>query len=170
MESINNDILASFGISSALLNGSGANFASAKLNLEIFYKRISVLLEEIDVEVYGRLFNLILPTNQKDNFVMNYDKEPPISNKEKIDILMKLHAQEGFSLKAVLDSLNGVDFDEYISQSIFEQDELKLPEKIQPYASAYTATDYKNGRPSVDNPTNENSEKAKGNDSNALPD
>lgn len=169
-ESINKDILTSFGISPAMTSGDGGNFASAKINLDVFYKRLSVLLEEIENEIYGKLFNLVLPSNQSDNFYMTYDKEPPLTNKEKVDILLKLHSQEGFSLKAVIDSLNGVDFDSYINQSIHEQEVLKLPEKIQPYKSAYTSgNNDDNGRPSNENPETEGAEKSKNNDSNSLP-
>jgi hypothetical protein len=171
-ESINNDIMAGLTLSPALLNGTGGNYASAKINIDFFYKKIAVLLEEIETEVYGKLFNIILPTNQKDNFFMVYDKEPPLTNKEKIDILMKLHTQEGFSLKAVIDSLNGVEFSEYIEQSIYEQNILKLPQKIQPYASAYTGGKNNDdaGRPSIENPTNENTQRSKENDGNSQPD
>ena len=171
IESINNDILASLGISPALLNGTGGNFASAKINLDVFYKKLAVLLEEIEIEVYGKLFNLILPNNQKDNFFMVYDKEPPLTNKEKVDILLKLHSQAGFSLKAVIDSLNGVDFTEYIDQSIYEQEILKLPQKIQPYASAYIGNSNNDnaGRPSIDESDNPNTIKNKENDGNNLP-
>lgn len=170
-ESVNSDILSSLGISPALISGTGGNFASAKINLEVFYKRLAVLLEDIESQVYSKLFNIVLPANQEDNFFLTYDKEPPISNKERIDILMKLHTQEGFSLKAVVDSLNGIDFQDYVDQSIYEQEVMDLPNKIQPYLSAYTSTgDDEVGRPSDELPVNENTERTKENDANSLPD
>jgi len=168
--SINQDITMSYGLSQALMNGSGSNFASAKLNVDAFYKKLAVLLEDVETEVYGKLLNIILPTSQKDNFYMEYDKESPLTTKEKLDVLLKLHSQEGFSLKAVIDSLNGISFDSYVEQSIYEQEVLKLQDRIQPYSSAYTSTGEENsGAPSIENPENENTIKSKENDSNSLP-
>lgn len=169
-ESIVNDITSSLGLSQSLLNGTGSNFASAKINIDAFYRKLGVLLDDIETEVYGKLLNLILPANQSDNFYIEYDKEPPITNKEKIDILMKLHSQEGFSLKAVIDTLSGVSFSSYVEQSVYEQEVLKLQDKIKPYASAYTNTgDGESGRPSNENPYNENTIRSKENDGNNVP-
>ncbi|OME55605.1 hypothetical protein BSK59_13015 [Paenibacillus odorifer] len=168
--SINTDIDSSFGLSSAIKNGSGANFASAKLNAETFYKRIGVLLEDIETEVYCKLFNLILSSSDKDNYYLEYDKSMPLTLKEKVDFLSKLHVQEGFSLKAVIDLIDSVEFSEYLEQSFYEQEELNLPNRIKPYASAYTGgASEDNGRPSNDEATNENTIKTQNNDGNSLP-
>lgn len=176
-ESINNDIDSSIGLSTAIKNGNSSNYASAKINLDAFYRRLAILLEEIEDEVYSKLFNLILPSSQKDNYKIVYDKDQPLTNKEKVDILMRLHSQEGFSLKAVIDAVAGVDFNTYLDQSIYEQEELEIPKRITPYASAYTASPSNNkdsndvGRPPIsDNDIeNENTRKSKENDSNNTP-
>ncbi|MBX6362180.1 MAG: hypothetical protein IRZ03_19180, partial [Acidobacterium ailaaui] len=166
---INNDIQTAYGLSGAILNGNGGNFASAKLNLDIFYKRIGVLLENIEQEVYQKMINLILPSSQKDNFYIVYDKEPPLTLKEKIDILMKLN-DKGWSIKHVIDNINGINWESYLEQTLYETDVLKLQDKIKPYQSSYTmSTDGKNGRPSIDDPTNENTIKSKTIDGNNLP-
>lgn len=151
-ESINNDISASYGVSTALTNGTTANNSAAKLNLEILYKRIAILLEDIETEVYDKLFQLILPSAVAEDYHMEYDKEPPLTLKDKLDTLSKLHVQEGFSLKAVVDMLPGMDFAEYINQSIYEQEELKLQERIKPYQSSFTNTvdNSDAGRPEVE--------------------
>lgn len=169
-EAINSDINSSYGLSSAIKNGSGDNYASAKLNVETLYKRIGVLLEDIGREVYDKAFNLILGASDRDNFYIEYDKNMPITLKEKIDYLLKLHAQEGFSLKAVIDLIGDVEFKEYVEQSIHEQTNMKLPEKIKPYASSYTGgLAGEPGKPSSDEATNDNTIKSKSNDSNSLP-
>lgn len=148
--SINNDISSSYGISNALTNGTSANNSAAKINLEILYKKIAVLLEDIETDVYGKLFKLVLPNKDADDYIMEYDKEPPLTLKEKTDYLMKLHIQEGFSLKAVIDSISGMDFTEYYNQSIYEQEVLKLQERIKPYQSSFTSQGNDNGgRPNV---------------------
>lgn len=167
--SINNDITSSYGISSGLLNGTGSNFSSSKINLDVFYRRIAVILEDIENEVYSKLFKIILPKNIADDYIMVYDKEPPLSLKEKVDVLSKLNASFGFSLKAIIDCMSGVDYTEYINQSIYEQEVLKIPERIQPYSSSYTSNGQNNGRPSNDNPDNESTIKSKTNDGNKIP-
>ncbi|AYB37536.1 hypothetical protein [Brevibacillus laterosporus] len=169
-DSINNDVTSAYGTSPAVLNGTGGNFASAKISLDVFYKKIAILLEDIETEVYQKLFNIILPSSVSDDYYLVYDKEPPLTAKEKVDILMKLHSQEGFSLKAVIDLLSGIDFSEYVNQSIYEQEVMQLQEKIKPYASAYTATQLsKSGRPENNEPTSENTIKSKTNNGNEQP-
>ncbi|AKO91919.1 hypothetical protein BEH_07270 [Priestia filamentosa] len=167
-DSINHDITSSYGLSQSLLNGTGSNFASAKINIDVLYKKIGDLLEDIE-RIYAKLFNIVLPSNQTDNFTLTYDKEQPLTLKEKIDVLLKLHTQEGFALKPIVDMVSGINFDEYIEQSVYEQEVLKLQEKIKPYASAYTSTGQEeDGRPEIES-QNENTIKSKENDSNSLP-
>lgn len=149
-DSINQDISSSYGISNALTNGTSANNSAAKINLDILYKRIAVLLEDIETEVYSKLIRLILPPSESDDYLMEYDKEPPLTLKDKADFLLKLHVQEGFSLKAVIDTLSGIDFTDYYQQSIYEQKILKLQDEIKPYQSSFTSQGSDSGgRPSV---------------------
>jgi len=168
--SINNDITSAFGTSSALLNGTGANFASAKINLEIFYKRLGVLLEDIETEVFDKLFQIILSSSVASDFKLVFDKEPPISLKDKIDFLFKLHS-EGFAVKPILDCLSGVSYEEYISQSIYELETMKLPEKIKPYQTAFTnnGSNGEAGNVENDGSDNPNTIVTKQNDGNKIP-
>ena len=168
-DSINSDITYAYGTSASLSNGSGSNFSSAKINLDMLYKKIGVILEDIESEVYSKLFNIILPSSLSDEYIMIYDKETPITQKEKIEFLFKLHA-EGFAIKPIVDSLSGISYDEYIAESIYELEVLKLSERIKPYQSTYTTSnDNKTGKPNIENPDNENTIISKTNDGNSLP-
>lgn len=167
-DSVNSDIQTSYGLSGALLNGNGSNFSAAKLNLETFYKKLGVLLEDIEQECYLKLINLILPPSQKDNFVMEYDKSTPLTHKEKVDILMRLN-DKGWSIKHVVDQLDGVSWESYLEQTIYETKELKLQDIIRPYQSTHTMTSDKGGRPEIDNPDNDNTIKSKTGNGNDLP-
>lgn len=169
-EDVNADIQSSFGLSGTLMNGTGSNHAGAKLNLGGFYSRIGVLLETIEKEVYGKLFNLILPSNQKDNFAIEYEKGIPLTTKERLDVLLNLN-NKGFNLKAVLDTIGGVTFESFVSQTLYETDELKLQEKVKPYQSSSTMSskDAKTGRPENEDSENPNTLKNKGSDSNNVP-
>lgn len=155
-DQINSDIKSSYGMSGAMTNGEGANFATAKLNLEIFYKRLAVMLEEIESEVYQRLFNLILPDKEKDNFYIVYDKEMPLTLKEKIDYLFKLN-DKGMSIKYPAEAI-GLNFEAYLQETLYETEELKLQEKLKPYATSHTQSSGSetNGRPSADDSDVEN--------------
>jgi hypothetical protein len=170
---INSDINSSLGTGASMKDGDGGNFASGKINFEIFYKKLAVLLEDIETEVYGKLFKIILSSSVADDYSLIYDKQPPMTLEKKIEILMKLHNMEGFSLKSVIDHLDGIDFTEYVNQSIYEQETLKLQEKIKPYASSYIGNSNvpsdPNGRPSNTDPNNENTIKSKTTDGNSTP-
>lgn len=167
MDSINSDIRNSIGISSVLTNGQGGNYASAKLNLDIIFSRIGELLEIIEMEVYNKLFKLILPSTVSDDYYMEYEKNSPLTNKEKADILSKLH-DKGYSLRYLVESV-GLDFNEFIDNSIYEIEELKLREKIVPPLSTYTATSDDVGNNTSDDNNNENTIKSKEQDGNNNP-
>lgn len=168
-EHINSDIQSAYGLSGAVLSGSGTNHASAKINLESLYKRISVMLEDIEQEVYQKLINLILPKSQEDNFTMTYDKEPPLSLKEKVDILSKLN-DKGWATKALVDLVSGLSWESYLEQTLYETNVLKLQDKIKPYKTSHTLNGDGVGAPEIDDPDNENTIISKTTDGNNIPD
>lgn len=167
-EHINSDINSAFGLSGAILNGEGGNFSSAKLNLETVYKRLGVMLEDIEQEMYQKMINLLLPSSQKDNYYIVYDKEAPLSLKEKIDILSKLN-DKGWSIKHVVDNIAGVSWESYLEDTLYETDVLKLQDKIRPYKTSHTLNGNETGAPENTDPTNENTIKTKTSDGNSLP-
>jgi hypothetical protein len=167
-EHINSDIQSAYGLSGSILNGQGGNHATAKMNLDTIYKRLGVMLEDIEQEPYQKLLNIILPNNQSDNYYMVYDKEAPLTLKEKVDILSKLN-DKGWSIKHVIDQIAGVSWESYLEQTLHETDELKLQEKIRPYQSSFTMNGDDAGRPSIENPDNENTIQSKTTDGNNNP-
>jgi hypothetical protein len=64
------------------------------------------------------------------NYKFEFIKGTPLSTKEKIDNLIKLH-DKGYSVVAVLQEM-GINAEQYIAQSIFEIEGMKLREKIKP--------------------------------------
>lgn len=130
MDSINSDIRNSTGISSTLTNGEKGNYASAKLNLDIIFDRIAELLESIENEMYNKLIKIILPQTVSNYYYMEYEKSQPLSNKERADLLKGLH-DKGYSLRYLIDLL-GIDFDEFIDNSKYEIQDMKLRKIIVP--------------------------------------
>jgi len=167
-ESVNSDIKTAYGMSGALLNGDGGNYSAAKLNLDTFYKKLGVLLEDIEQECYQKLINLILPSSQNDNFKMEYDKSTPLTHKEKVDILMKLN-DKGWTVKAVVDNLPDISWESFLEQTIYETEVLKLQERIKPYLQSSVLSGGNNGRPSSEDSNNENTIKSKTGNNNDLP-
>lgn len=172
-ENINADIATGVGVSPSLTNGIGGNYATAKLNLDILYKRIGVMLEAVE-EIFNKLLLISLPKNVADNFYIEFEKEPPLTRKEQLDALMSLHA-EGFAVKPIIDLLPHIEYEQFIDSSIYEIEVLKLRERIQPPSSMYTATDASSSGDSdkakgaVDEPTNENTIDSKDAGSNESP-
>lgn len=173
-ESVDNDISKGTGVSDVLTNGTGGNFASANMNLEMIYKKIGTLLEQIEV-IYNQLIIIVLGKSKGSKYLFEYDKEMPLSKKEKINVVKSL-TDKGYSVKHLTDML-GIDFDELIRDSLYEIEDLKLREKIVPPLTSYTMSDksegdvYGNpvGGQEVDNPENENTENTKTNDGNSSP-
>jgi hypothetical protein len=170
IESVNEDVNNATGLSRTLTNGKGGNYASAKLNIDIIFNRIGELLETIESEVYNKLIKIILPDSIAEDYYMEYEKSSPLTNKEKVDTLYKLVSM-GYSLRPLVE-LIGLDFDDYIENSIWEIDNLKLREKISPPLNTnnLSTEDNVSGRPKNDNETNENTIKSKEQNGNDSPD
>ncbi|WP_368900845.1 hypothetical protein [Oceanobacillus oncorhynchi] len=148
---INSDINTSTGMSGALTHGdSSGNSASGKLNLSTFYKRIGVLLEVIESDMYQKMINLIVPKGQRDNYYLKYSKEEPLSLKEKVDILKSMN-DKGWSVRHLVELIDGVDFDDYVKQTLYETENLSLQQRIVPYSSSHTSSGNNNaGAPIIE--------------------
>ena len=167
-ESIDNDVSKGTGISNVFANGTGGNFASANANLEMLYRKVGTLLEQIEV-IYNELITIVLGKSKGACYHFEYDKDVPLSKKEKVNIVKSL-TDKGYSVKHLTDMI-GLDFDELVRDSIYEIDKLKLRDKIIPPQSTYTLgnnTDNTNNKPESDEPT-ESTEGTRDNDSNNTP-
>ncbi|GAA0347033.1 hypothetical protein GCM10008931_42890 [Oceanobacillus oncorhynchi subsp. oncorhynchi] len=143
---INSDIETSTGLSGAVTHGSSnGNSASGKINLSVLYKRIGVLLEKIDSDMYQKMINLMLPKNQKDNYYLEHSKEEPLTLKEKVDILKGLN-DKGWSTKHLVDLIDGIDFDEYLESTLYQTESLSLQERIKPFKSSFTSSNDDEGQ------------------------
>lgn len=177
MEGVTVDINNSTGISRTLTTGTGGNYASAKLNLDILFNRIGELLEMIECEVYNKLITIILPNSVNKDYYLEYEKTYPLSNTEKANMYFKL-SSSGYSLRPLLELL-GQDFDEYIENTLYEIETLKLREKVIPPLTSYTMSGNGESGSSSSKTNNEkNSEESDNdqtinsneNDGNSLPD
>lgn len=165
-ESINSDISTDLGISPALTNGTGGNGSTAKYNMETLYRRVGVILEEMDL-VFNKLLALSLG-KVSENFMFEFEKEVPLTKKEQLEALTKLQAC-GYSTKYITDMLSGVDFNSYVAQSLYEIETLELRDKITPPQTSSTLSskdtgDDKSGAPIVEDPDSEETIKSQDTD------
>ena len=175
-ESIDKDLQLALGYNNGLITGNGT-FAANNLSLEILYSKIFELLEMIETEVFDKFLNLYTGTKKDNgNYYFEYVKEIPLKTSERMDALYKLQAQ-GFSIKPIIEAAN-LDYANYIDDSVYEIEKMKLRDKIYPSATMYTTSskdlqENKNKDKESDTETldkeNENNEKALENDANNQP-
>ena len=101
----------------------------------LYFKDVHDVLEQIE-DVYNKGFYFILG-NKSENFWMNFDKRIPLDAEKVLGALQALHS-EGFAIKPIVDLLPDVEFQDYITQSLYEQETLDLYSKIKPPATSYT--------------------------------
>lgn len=149
---VDQDVSKDLGIPSPMLTGTEGSSASMKYSYTFLYKRIGEILEQIE-DVFNKLFYVLLG-NKSENFWMNFDKRIPLESDKVLSALQSLHS-EGFAIKPIIDLLPDVEFQNYITQSIYEQETLKLYDTIKPPATSYTQSgtdlnDDKTGAPVKD--------------------
>lgn len=127
--SVNNDITTATSISSVLSNGTGGNYASANLNLDMLYKKIDAMLEQIE-EIYNELITIVLGKSKGQKYRFEYIKGTPISKTDKLNQLKSL-SDKGYTIRPLLDML-GINLEEYIQHSLYEIETLDLRSKIIP--------------------------------------
>ena len=148
-ERINADI----GVNATLAGGNGSNYQSAKLNLDIIHSRISVILEEIQ-PIFQKLFNIVLGKKIAENYYFEFITGTPLSIKEEVDILLKLHA-EGMSYKAIVDLLPLTSYSELVGDTIKESKDKTFKDSLTPPKTSSTLSADDNGTKTIEDPTNE---------------
>ena len=167
-ETIKEDVSMATGVADGLLTGKDSSYAVLKLNLDLMYNRISIILEQFENEIFNKLIPIILPKSVGEYYYLEFNKQTPLTATEKLDYLKQL-SDKGFSVKYLLDCL-GIDADEYFEQSIYEIETLKLRDKIIPPQNTYTTSGAtSNGNNVTADATNDNTENSKENDGNNTP-
>ena len=169
-ESIDKDVNSSTSGVSNIINGA-SNYSAGNLSVDIIYSKIAVLLEQIEDEVYQKLINWVLSNGYKNEYSLEYSKKRPLTTKEKVSTLEKLTTNFGMSVKAIIDELDGVDFDDYIADTLYEQEVLDLPNRLSPYKSSATQSGDDDSTSESDTSTGDNSstESTLTNDGNNVP-
>ncbi len=151
--SIDEDLTGDTGVSASLSSGTGSNNAGALINLDFLYKRIGGVLEQID-SLYDKMIKLVLGKKEAENLYFEFDKVAPLDRQSELELLYKLEAQ-GYSVKALIDRISGINFDDFIEQSLYEMQALDLRNQILPPLSSYTMSEKTMSTSSEEDPKEE---------------
>lgn len=133
---LDDDISKDLGIPSPMLTGMDGNSASMKYSFIFLYKRLGEMLEQID-DVFNKMF-FVLFGKKSDNYWMEIDKNIPLDPEKVLSALQGLHA-EGFAFKPIVDMLPDVSYQQFVNQSISEQ-ESGIYDIVKPPLTSYTRT------------------------------
>lgn len=166
---LDNQISLDLGICASLIGAmSTGNFASGQSNLEMITAQLYSWIYEWQNEL-NFVINKNIIQDPKNVVEIYYFPTSFVNRKEFFEMMRSLYMDAGGSLSFLLAS-TGVDVDAYFSV-LDEEIENGIFEKYQPHKTAYTlsASDNKGGRPTNENPTNENTLQSKANNSNNMP-
>lgn len=147
---VNNSIRFALGLAEE-----GSNYQSSKLKLELLYNRIDVILEDMQ-QVFQKLFHIILSKKDAENYIFEFVTGVPLATKDELDTYIKLHA-EGMSYKSIIDMLPSLNYMEAINDTVRENNDLDFRETLVPPKTSSTLSkeDSEKGRPTEENPLNE---------------
>lgn len=173
---LNNNISLDLGICASLIGAmSTGNFASGQSNLEMITAQLYTWVYEWQNELnYVINKNIIKDNNNR--VEIYYFPTSFVNRKTFFDQMKTLYSEASGSLTFLVASA-GIDPDVYFNILDQEIDD-GIYQKYLPHMTSYTLSSKeetqiesqdKGGRPSVDNPTNENTIKSKSNNANDLP-
>ena len=143
-DTVNKDI----GMDTGLHTTKNMSTKASEFYLDLLYKRIGIILSQIE-QLFEKMIKVVVSKREADNLFFKFDKTVPLTRQEEVEMLYKLEAQ-GYSVKAVIDRISGINFDDFLEQSLYEIEELKLRERIMPPLSTYTLAGEGNGLDSSD--------------------
>jgi hypothetical protein len=163
---INADIFMNLGVSEALIYGSGANYSSASMNSEKFFRYIYTSIEEFE-RVINSYVKSMLPFGLSCKFY--FDRTTLLDKDKYIDKCKDFYMQTGiFSPWA--ESLLGIPFQYALGLAQYEQEVLKISELIKPPQNAFTQSGSESGgRPEDTSGKSENTNKSKSSGGNKSP-
>ena len=170
---LNNNISLDLGICASLIGAmSTGNFASGQSNLEMITAQLYTWVYEWQTEL-NYVINKNIIKDDKNKVEIYYFPTSFVNRKTFFDQMKTLYSEASGSLTFLVASA-GIDPDVYFN--ILDQEiEDGIYEKYKPHQTSWTMSakeeDSTNlgGRPTVDNPTNENTIISKSNNANDLP-
>lgn len=172
---LNSRIAMGLGYALGLLDGESGNYASQQISLELLFSKVYTWVTEIAEELTYVINKNII--KDKNNEISIYYLPTSLVNKDKFVGVSKDLYMAGSGSKSAWIASTGWDVNAYLSLMDMEVDE-KWDEKYMPHLTSYTSSDNADnanadgnlgGRPTVDNPTNDNTLASKANNGNDNP-
>lgn len=167
-ERIDNDIYKKLGYSQSLNfgGGNGQSFGSSTINVEKIYSIVFYLIKDMEDGLDEYMTHIVPSGNFNPRIKFSratiLDKDTGFKQAE------SLYLKGRGSLKHFVESA-GYDFEHWLAQVKYENEVLKLDDLPVHQTSFTQSGDSNTGRPSANNPTNDNTAKSQGNNSNANP-
>lgn len=159
-------IATDLGFAGSALNGEDSNFSSQQMNIELVTKEVLTWLEQIEEE-YNKVINANI-IKDPNCYMQLYYIPTTIANKDTFVSHMKdLYTMGKGSLQMWI-AATGINPQAYLSLMDEELEE-DFENKYPLHKTSYTHTDKSGGRPSEDNPTNENTIQSKTNNNPVRP-
>ena len=166
--SLDTKIGTALGFAASLLNASSdSSFSAQQTNLELVTSQIFQWIDEISAEL-NKVINYHILGNNFINIKVNYLPITHINKKDMIGFAKELYLQGKGSLTLWASCVG-------ISENVFyamldEELEKNIENKYPVHKTSYVMSkdDSKGGRPTEDNPTNENTIRSKTNNSNGV--
>ena len=167
---LNNNISLDLGICASLIGAmSTGNFASGQSNLEMITAQLYTWVYEWQTEL-NYVINKNIIKDDKNKVEIYYFPTSFVNRKTFFDQMKTLYSEASGSLTFLVASA-GIDPDVYFN--ILDQEiEDGIYDRYKPHETSYTLSknqEDSNGRPQIDNPTNENTIRSKTNNSNDMP-
>lgn len=168
---LNNQISLDLGICASLIGAmSTGNFAAGQSNLEMITAQLYTWVYEWQNEL-NYVINKNIIKDEKHKVEVYYFPTSFVNRQSFFDMMRSLYSEASGSMRFLIAS-TGVDPDSYLSV-LDEEIAEGYFEKYLPHQTAYTNngknTNSNGGRPTIDNPTNENTLQTRANKSNEMP-
>jgi len=163
---LKNDICTDLGFAASLLSGVSSSYSSQQNNLQLVISEIYSWVESVSYELV-KVINQNIIKDKKNPIDIYYLPCSSVNRKEFVSQMKELYTLGHGSLSAWIAS-TGISPEAYLSLMEMEKIE-KWDEKFKPHLTSFTATSNDKGRPENSNPTSENTQKSKTNNSNNVP-
>lgn len=167
---LNENISQGLGICGSLIGAMATgNFSSSQSNLEMITAKLYTWAYEWQNEL-NHVINKNIIKDDNNKVEVYYFPTSFVNKQNFFDMMKSLYMEASGSLTYLIAS-TGLDPELYLNV-LDEEYESGLFDKYEPHKTAYTKSDKQNsesGRPTVKNPTNENTIRSKSNNSNETP-
>lgn len=166
---VDNDFFGDLGVSPVLISGTGGDYASANLNSEKVHSFVFAMVEKFEKVINSYLKQIL---GKKCRCKLKFSTATSVNRDKEINYNKEFYLQTGVAKPWIESLYGGGSFETMLDQAKHEKQVLKTEDYLYPAQNAYTSSGKDNnevGRESIDQPTNDNTNKSKSKGGNTLP-